>query len=84
MLKFFANAVTNTIFTMQVSDVDVDKLLVHKKVTWLNSPETMKASSLRWSPAPLRKLKNETTVRCFGMYVRLICNVHVILVMFIA
>lgn len=53
---------------MQVSDVDVDKLLVHKKVTWLNSPDTMKASSLRWSPAPLRKLKNETSVRCFGMY----------------
>ena len=54
---------------MQVSDVDVDKLVLHKKVTWLNSPETMKASSLRWSPAPLRKMKNETSVRCFGMYV---------------
>ena len=54
------------IFLTQVSEVDVDKLVLHKKVTWLNSPETMKATSLRWSPAPLRKIKNETSVRCFG------------------
>ena len=50
----------------QVSDVDIDKLLHHKKVIWLNSPETMKANSLRWSPAPLRKTKSELTMRCFG------------------
>lgn len=51
--------------SLEVSDVDVDKLLHHKKLTWLNSPETVKANSLRWSPAPLRKMKCESSMRCF-------------------